>query len=389
MKTTAPVREKFLPVSLPQIDQEEIDEVVDSLKSGWITTGPKVIQFEEKFKEAVGAPFTVALNSGTAALHISYLTAGIGPGDEVITTPMTFAATVNMILLVGAKPVLVDIDPKTLNIDPELIAKAITPKTKAIVPVHFAGLACEMDEISKLAKENDLVVIEDAAHAVGSTYHGKKIGQISRFTCFSFHPMKNLTTGEGGLVAAQNEEDAEKLRRLRFHGIDKDAWKRYDKKGSASYGVHELGFKYNMLDLQAAIGLHQLDKLDQFNQRRLKLAQSYIDAFSSIDRLECPPAGPNDRLHTWHLFPVQFDIDKIGKNREKIMNDLKVENIGTGVHYEAIHLHPFFSKALDYKRGDFPHAEKMSDRVLSLPLFPKMTDQDAQDVVEAVKKILN
>lgn len=386
MKTK--IREKFLPVSLPMIEQEEIDEVVDSLKSGWITTGPKVSQFEDKFKHNVGAPYAVAVNSGTAALHIAYLTAGIEPGDEVITTPLTFAATVNMILLVGAKPVLVDIDPATLNIDPKGIEKAITPKTKAIVPVHFAGLACEMEEISQIAEKQGLIVIEDAAHALGTEYRGQKIGSISPFTCFSFHPMKNITTGEGGMVTARSEEQAEKLRLYRFHGIDKDAWKRYDKKGSAMYGVHELGFKYNMLDLQAAIGLHQLDKLEIFNVRRQSLAQFYHDKLKEIDLLTLPPVGPKDNLHAWHIYPVQFDLDRIGKDRETIMNEFKEENIGTGVHYVAIHEHPFFAKALGYKPGDFPHTEKVSRRVLSLPLYPKMTDQDAADVVAAVKRVL-
>ncbi len=388
MKTESPVREKFLPVSLPQIDQEEIDEVVDSMKSGWITTGPKVMKFEEKFQDYFNVPHAVALNSGTAALHISYLTAGIGPGDEVITTPMTFAATVSMIMLAGAKPVLVDIDSATLNLDPNLIEKAITLKTKAIVPVHFGGLPCDMDAINAIAKKHNLKVIEDAAHAVGSEYKGKKIGQISPFTCFSFHPMKNLTTAEGGMVIAHSEEDAEQLRLLRFHGIDKDAWKRYEKKGSARYGVHQLGFKYNMLDLQAAIGLHQLDKLAQFNHRRAELAQLYLGVLSDVENIILPPISPADSVHTWHLFPVQFDIDKIGKSREVIMDELKAENIGTGVHYEAIHLHPYFGEALKYERGAFPKAEFMSDRVLSLPLFPKMTNQDVADVVAAIKKVL-
>lgn len=380
-------REKFLPVSLPTIEQEEINEVVDSLKSGWITTGPKVIKFEEKFKHYVGAKQAVALNSGTAALHVSYLAAGIKPGDEVITTPLTFAATVNMILLVGARPILVDIDLKTLNIDPAKIEKAITPKTRAVVPVHFAGLPCDMEAIGAIARRRNLTVIEDAAHAVGTKYNGKLIGTLSPFTCFSFHPMKNITTGEGGIVTVEEEAIAEKLRALRFHGIAKDAWKRYDKKGSALYDVQALGFKYNMLDIQAAIGIHQLDKLERFISRRTEIARQYYEAFSSLETLILPPDGRKQDRHAWHLYPVQFKIEKLRKDREKIIDELKTENIGTGIHYIAIHLHSFFSKTLGYHRGDFPNAEYVSDRVLSLPLYPSMTEQDVQDVIQAVKKV--
>lgn len=380
-------REKFLPVSLPTIGPEEINEVVDSMKSGWITTGPKVIRFEDKFKEYVGASHAVALNSGTAALHVSYLAAGVKPGDEVITTPLTFAATVNMILLVGAKPVLVDIDPKTLNIDVAKIEKAVTAKTKAIVPVHFAGLPCDMEAINAIAKKRNLVVIEDAAHAVGTKYRGKQIGTLSPFTCFSFHPMKNITTGEGGLITVDNQETAERLKALRFHGIAKDAWKRYDKKGSALYDVQELGFKYNMLDLQAAIGIHQLDKLENFIARRAEIAQAYHEAFASVDTLIVPPAADKRDRHAWHIYPLQFKIEKLQKDREQIISELKAENIGSGVHYVVIHLHSFFAKTLGTKRGDLPNAEYVSDRVLSLPLYPSMTDQDVQDVIAAVKKV--
>lgn len=382
------MRDSFLPFSRPTIEQEEIDEVVDSLKSGWITTGPKVTRFEEKIAKYVDADHAVALNSGTAGLHVALLALGIGPGDEVITTPMTFAATVNMILAVGATPVLVDIDRHTMNLQPELVGKALTPRTRALVPVHFAGLPCDMEAINRLARRHGLVVVEDAAHAIGTRYQGKRIGALSQATVFSFHPIKNITSGEGGMLTTNVAEVAEKSRVLRFHGINKDAWKRYDVRGVPEYDVLELGYKYNMLDLQAAIGLHQIDKLERFIAARTYIAERYLEALADNPGVFLPAcSNPGDR-HAWHLFVLKVDTDRLKIDRHEFIAQLKQRNIGTGIHFRAVHLHPHFAAALPYSRGDFPEAEWASDRLCSLPLYPLMTKADVDDVVAAIHEVV-
>lgn len=382
------MREQFLPFSRPTIGPEEIAEVVDSLQSGWITTGPKVQRFEEQLKQSTGAAHAVAMNSGTAVLHVALLAKGIGPGDEVITTAMTFAATVNMILAVGARPVLVDVDPGTLNLLSEQIAAAVTPATKAIMPVHFAGLPCDMDAIHEIARQHDLAVIEDAAHAIGSEYRGRPIGALSDATEFSFHPIKTVTSGEGGALCTNDDLLAERARVLRFHGISKDAWKRYSREGLPHYDVTALGFKYNMLDLQAAIGIHQLTKLEAFVARRRELAAQYREALADVPGLQLPPdAAPEDR-HSWHLFIPKILPEVSGVSRDEFMAGLKARNIGTGLHFRAIHHHPFFAEALGYAPTDFPNASWASDRICSLPLFPLMTNEDVGDVVAAIREVL-
>lgn len=383
------MREKFLPFSIPTIEEEEIAEVVDSLRSGWITTGPKVKIFEDAFKSYVGAPFAVPLSSATAGLHLAYLAMGLGEGDEVITSPMTFAATVNMIVRVGARPVLADVEPGTLNIDPASIRKKITERTKAIVPVHFAGLPCDMDPILDLAAEFGLKVLEDAAHAAGTEYKGRRIGSLDTVSVFSFHPIKNLTTGEGGMVCTRDEKLAEEISLLKFHGMSREAWKRYSAQGTPNYDIVLPGFKYNMMDIQAAIGIHQLAKLDRFNDRRTEIALYYNEAFADVKEIRVPGAAPYDYRHAWHLYTPLVRIEDLAIDRDAFMAELKKENIGAGLHFKAVHHHPWYRENLPVPPGDLPNADYASDRILSLPLFPRMTMEDAKDVVEAVKRVIS
>ena len=382
------MREKFLPFSIPTIGEEEINEVVDSLRSGWITTGPKVKRFEESFKKYTGAPYAVPLSSATAGLHLTMLALKLKPGDEVITTPMTFAATVSMIVQGGGTPVLADIEPGTLNIDVQEIRKKITPRTRAIVPVHFAGQPCDMDEIFSLAKEFGLFVIEDAAHAIGTEYKGARIGSLDSVSVFSFHPIKNITTGEGGMVATRDEQLAEEISLMKFHGMNKEAWKRYEASGTPNYDIVMPGFKYNMMDLQAGLGLHQLDKLDSFIEMRTVLAEFYNHAFDEVDEVLTPEPVPYEHRHAWHLYTPLIKIESLRIDRDVFMAALKAENIGTGLHFKAIHHHPYYRDTLGIKATDLPNADYASDRILSLPLFPMMTLNDARDVVLAVKTVI-
>ncbi|NOY53455.1 MAG: aminotransferase class I/II-fold pyridoxal phosphate-dependent enzyme [Deltaproteobacteria bacterium] len=386
-ESNRPDRLTFLPFSLPSIGEEEIAEVVDSLRSGWITTGPKTERFEKEFADYVGAKYAVGLSSATAGLHLSLKALGVGPGDEVITTPMTFAATVNMIVANGATPVFADIDPQTLQIDPVEVEKKVTEKTKAIVPVHFAGQPVDLDAIHTIAKIHHLTVLEDAAHAVGTEYKGKRIGALSELSVFSFHPIKNITTGEGGMVTTNDEALAERVRLLKFHGISKDAWKRYDEKGTPHYDVLDVGFKYNMMDLQAALGIHQLKKADAFNARRSEMAARYNEAFAALEGIDLPGEVAWPHRHAWHLYVIFVRPDRLGLDRDGFMAALKEAKIGTGIHFIAVHLHRYYREHFAFRRGDLPHAESISDRILSLPLFPGMTGRDQEDVIRAVRKI--
>jgi dTDP-4-amino-4,6-dideoxygalactose transaminase len=382
------VRQEFLPFSTPTIGDDEIAEVVDSLKSGWITTGPKVKRFEEEFKAYVGCPFAVPLSSATAGLHLTLLALKIQPGDEIITTPMTFASTVSMIILCGGKPVLVDIEPGTLNIDVSKIREKVTPRTRAIIPVHFAGQACDMDPLLALAKEFDLTIIEDAAHAAGTEYKGKRIGSLDTISIFSFHPNKNITTGEGGMVCTWNEVLAEEISLLKFHGMSREAWKRFAASGTPNYDIMLPGFKYNMMDIQAAIGIHQLPRLDGFIDRRKQIAEFYNSAFADVAELALPAYAPYDQRHAWHLYTPLVRIEHLTMDRDQFMGELKKLNIGSGLHYKAIHHHAWYRENLPQGAGSLPHADYASDRILSLPLFPKMSDEDARDVVDAVKAVI-
>jgi len=383
-----PVRDRFLPFHQPSIDGEEIQEVVDTLKSGWITTGPKTKLFEKKFQEYIGCKYAIAVSSCTAGLHLALVAAGVGQGDEVITTPYTFATTGEVIIQIGAKPVFVDIEEDGFNIDVTKIPEAITPETKAIIPVHFAGEPCDMDEIMKIAQENNLFVIEDAAHAVGAEYKGKKIGNIGDVTVFSFYATKNLTTGEGGMVTTNNDELAEKIRLLSLHGISKDAWKRYTAEGSWYYEILYAGYKYNMTDIQASLGIHQLNKLEKFLSIRQKYAQRYSSAFADISEIKTPPVNHHVR-HAWHLYVIRLNSASLSIDRKQFIEALKAENIGSSVHFIPLHLHPYYKKKYGYKQGDYPNSEQVYSRVISLPLFPKMADADLEDVIKAVKKVVS
>lgn len=381
-------RDEFLPFARPLIDEKDIEGVVDTLNSDWLTTGPKTHLFEEKFAEYIGSKYSVGVNSCTAALHISLAASGITQGDEVITTPITFVSTANVILQQGAIPKFVDIDPDTFNINPYLIRQSITSNTKAILPVHFGGQACEMDEIVKIAKENNLLIIEDAAHAVSAEYKGKKIGNIGDATCFSFYPTKNMTTGEGGMVTTNDDRLKELLKIWGLHGISKDAWKRYSAEGSWFYEVLCPGYKYNMTDIQAAMGLSQLNKLNEFQRKRETIINIYNEAFHEIEELSIPYVSDNIK-HAWHLYVIKIHPERLKINRNQFIEALRAENIGSSVHFIPVHLHPYYKNTFGFNRGDFPNAESVFDRIISLPLFPKMDEQDIIDVITAVRKIVN
>jgi dTDP-4-amino-4,6-dideoxygalactose transaminase len=382
------MRATFLPFSAPSIDQAEIDEVVDSLKSGWITTGPKVKRFEEAFRGYVGAPFAIPLSSATAGLHLTLLALGIKEGDEIITTPMTFASTVSMIILCGGTPVLADIEPGTLNIDVARVREKITPRTRAVIPVHFAGQACDMDPLFALAREHGLTVIEDAAHAAGTEYKGRRVGSLESISIFSFHPNKNITTGEGGMVCTADEALAEEISLLKFHGMSREAWKRFAASGTPNYDILMPGFKYNMMDIQAALGIHQLPRLDAFIDRRRDIAEYYNRELADVDELALPQYAPYAQRHAWHLYTPLVRIEKLTIDRDRFMEELKKHNIGSGLHYKAIHHHAWYRRHLNLPDSALPNASYASERILSLPLFPRMTDGDARDVVEAVKDVL-
>jgi dTDP-4-amino-4,6-dideoxygalactose transaminase len=383
-----PRRADFLPFSRPTIEDEEIAEVVDSLRSGWLTTGPKVQRFEAAFREYLGGREAIAVNSATAGLHLALLALDLQPGEEVITTPLTFAATANVIVLAGGRPVFADIHRDTLQIDVDQVAARITPRTRAVIPVHFAGQPCDLDPLYALAAQHRLAVIEDAAHALGTEYRGVRIGQQGFLAVFSFHPTKNITTGEGGMIVTADEALAERLRVLRFHGISKDAWKRYAAQGIPQYDVLAPGLKYNMLDLQAALGLRQLPKLERFIAARARLAALYDAALADLPGLIRPTPVPYPARHSWHLYTPLLDVDAVGICRDDFLLALKEENIGTGLHYVAVHLHPYYRDAWGFRRGDFPQAEYVSDRIFSLPLFPQMTEEDVADVVAALGRVL-
>lgn len=382
------MRRTFLPFSKPSIGRDEIREVCDSLRSGWITTGPKVQRFESEFARDFRCSHAIAVNSATSGLHISYVAAGLKPGDEVITTPLTFISTVSMLVALGARPILADIDPQTLNIDCDQIVRKISKKTKAIVPVHFAGLPCDLDRIHAIAKKYRLKVIEDAAHALGTEYKGKKIGSISEFTVFSFHPIKNITTGEGGMITTPHKKWAEELTLLRFHGMSKSAWKRYSRSGSPLYDIARLGYKYNMMDIQAALGIHQLPKLKKFNALRAQYAQTYHHSFSEFPELILPKKPSYDHLHAWHLYVVVLDSKKMKIGRDEFVRQMQQRNIGTGIHFTAVHDHSYYKNIFSGQRKDLPNANFVSRNIFSLPLYPGMTREDTEDVIAAVQDVV-
>ena len=376
-------RKRFLTFGSPLVTEREIAAVTDVLRSRWIGTGPKVAEFEEAFRAYLDCRHTVACSSCTAALHLAMLVAGVGPGDEVITTPMTFCATANAIIHTGATPVFVDIDPETLNLDPALLERAITDRTKAILPVHFAGRPCEMDAIMDLARNHGLLVIEDAAHAIEAVYRGRKVGTIGDITCFSFYVTKNIYTGEGGMIATADAGLADAVKTCGLHGMTRDAWQRHSDKGYRHYGVVRPGYKYNMMDIQAAMGLAQMPFLERYHARRCQVWRVYDEAFRDLP-FTCPADEPADCVHARHLYTILLDLDRLRCTRDEFMDSLYKRKIGTGVHYVSLHLQPYYRDRFGFKPDDFPQAARVSERTVSLPLSPALTDPDVRDVIDAV-----
>lgn len=378
---------EFLKFSSPELNQATIDEVVACLQSGWLATGPRVKQFEEDLKVYLQAPYVLALNSATSGLHLTLKCFGLEPEDEVITTPMTFVASLNTIVHAGAKPVLVDVDLNTRNIDVNQIEAAITPQTKAILPVHFAGVPVDLDPIYTLAKKYNLRVLEDSAHAMGSYYKGKIIGSFGDTQVFSFHPNKVMTSGEGGCISTRDEQLVKKITVQRFHGIDRDAWNRYGKEGSQDYDVVQPGYKYNMMDLQAAIGIHQLKQLENFITKRQKLVDRYNAILAGWPELTLPQLPDYNCRVSWYIYAPLVNLETIGMTRDTFIAAMKEHNIGIGYHHHAAHLYTYYKETYGYKRGQFPNAELISDRIMSLPLFTTMTDADQDRTIEAMRKV--
>ncbi len=415
--------DKFIPYSLPLIEDEEIAEVLDTLRSGWITTGPKTREFETKFAKYIGCKHAIAVNSCTAALHLALDAIGIKEGDEVITSPMTFAATAEVIRYFKAKPVFIDIDPLTMNIDAGRIERYLSAinknqasRPKAIIPVHYTGYPCDMDSVRRLAEKYGLKVIEDAAHALPSYFKGKIIGSTGDITCFSFYATKNITTGEGGMVTTNNDEWAERMRIMSLHGISKDAWNRYSAEGSWYYEIIAPGYKYNLTDIAASLGIVQLRKADRLWKRRTEIAGMYNQAFKDIPELELPfnnfsnsihrndiglrtsdsglqtiePAlQPSETRHSWHLYVIRLNLEGLSIDRNRFIEELKAMGIGTSVHFIPLHIHPYYRDMYDYKPEDFPVAYETYKRIISLPIYPKMTDVDVKRVVESVRQVVS
>jgi dTDP-4-amino-4,6-dideoxygalactose transaminase len=382
------IRDEFLPLAKPIIEDEEIKIVNEVLKSGWLTTGPKVQEFEQNMQEYLGCKKAVGLTSCTGGLHIALSALGIGPGDEVIVPTYTFVTCGHVVAWLGATPILVDVDKETFNIDPDKIEEAITDKTKAIMPVHFAGHSCDMDRIMEVARKNNLYVIEDAAHAIGTDYKDKKIGNFGDATVFSFYVTKTMTTAEGGMIVTNHEKLGDKFKRYSYFGVDKDAYNRYTDKGTWYYEVIELGYKYNMDNIHGALGVEQLKKLEFFITKRRKLAKLYDEMLKDVPEVTTPSEKPYTR-HSYHLYPVIIDVDNIGMNRAKFIDRLREYKIGLSVHFIPLHLHPYYQKNYGYKRGDLPVAEHLFDREVSLPLYPGMTEEDVKYVVEAIREIVS
>ena len=385
VKGGTPVRKTLLPYGKHSIDDDDVDAVVDVLRSDWMTTGPKVAEFEEAFAARVGSKYAVSFSSGTAALHGAAFAAGLGSGDEAITTPLTFAATANCVLYQGARPVFADIQRDSMNIDPEAIAHRICSKTRAVLPVDFAGHPADLTPILELAEKHGLLVIEDGCHALGAEYRGRKTGSIAHMTVFSFHPAKHVATGEGGMVTTNNPEHAETLRRFRNHGISSDARQRQTT-GQWHYEMVMLGFNYRLTDIACALGISQLNKLDPNLARRREIATRYSGAFRQIPGV-IPPSVRPDVTPAWHLYPIRIDLTEYDADRGEIFRALRAENIGVNVHYIPVHLHPYYRDQFGYKSGDYPVAEAAYEQLISLPMFHGMFDQDIEDVITAVTKV--
>ena len=387
MNRSTRMRTTFLPFALPDFDDDELAEVREVLTSGWITTGPKTRQFEAEFAAAVGAKHAIAVNSCTAAMHLALEAIGLKRGDEVITTPYTFAATAEVVRYFDARPVFVDIDPHSFNIDPALIEEAITPRTRAIVPVHIAGLSADLMPIHDIAHRHNLVVIEDAAHSFPASYNNHPIGSLSAFTCFSFYATKTLTTGEGGMICTDDDGWAERCRVMALHGISKDAWKRYTAEGSWYYEIIAPGYKYNLTDIAAGLGLAQLRKAERMRQRRQIIAERYNTAFGTIPELQIPVTS-NNAVHAWHLYMLRLHTDLFTGGRSHFIDGLKQHNIGASVHFIPLHIHPYYRSTYGYVPEDFPVAYEEYQREVSLPIYSRMSDADVQDVIDAVTQLV-
>ncbi len=382
-----PVRDTFLPIALPWVGEREKALVLEALDSGWITTGPRTLELAARIAERAGVRHAVCVNSATGALHLALEALGIGEGDEVVTSTWTFAATVNVIEHVRARPVLVDVEPDTLNLDPAALAAAITPRTRAVITVDYAGQPCEYDAIGALARTHGLRVVDDAAHALGAAYRGRPVGSLADITAFSFYATKNLSTGEGGAAVTDDAALAERIQLLSLHGMSRDAWKRYSDTGSWYYEVVAPGWKYNLSDVLAAIGVGQMERFDEFQARRLALVERYRAALADVPEVRLPVAREHVQ-HAWHLFPIAIEPERLTIDRARFIQELRAENIGTSVHFIPIHRHPHFRDSLGLSPAAFPVAEAAYARAITLPLFPRMTDRDADDVVEAVRKIV-
>ncbi|MEO8429899.1 MAG: DegT/DnrJ/EryC1/StrS family aminotransferase [Acidobacteriota bacterium] len=381
----ARVRDSFLVFGQPLIEEAEIAEVVDSMRRAWLGTGPKVHQFEREFAAYKGVDQAMALNSCTAAMHLALLALDLKPGDEVVTTPLTFCATVNSILHAGGTPVLADVDPKTMNIDPAEVRRRMGPRVRAILPVHFAGRSCDMDALVSIAAEHGAALIEDCAHAIETEYHGRKAGTFGEFGCFSFYSTKNIVTGEGGMVIARDPRQADRIRILGLHGMSKDAWKRFSDQGFKHYDVVEAGFKYNMMDLQAAIGIHQLARVETWWKRRQEIWSRYQEALADLPVGLPAPVEPDTR-HAYHLYTILVDEARAGISRDRFLDAMTAEKIGVGVHYRSVPEHPYYQKTLAWRPEDFPAAAAIGRQTVSLPLSPKLSDSDVEDVIAAVRK---
>jgi perosamine synthetase len=381
------MRDSFLPFHLPHIDNQEAQAVLRALRSGWLTTGRETHEFEREFAQEVGARYAVAVNSCTAALHLALEAAGVGPGDEVILPTMTFAASAEVVSYLRATPVLVDSEPDTLNMDPAKVEQAITARTKAIMPVHFAGHACDMNALLALARPRGIAVIEDAAHAFPSAYHGQMVGAIGDMTCFSFYATKTITTGEGGMVTTDNEQVADHIRMMSLHGISKDAWKRYRAEGSWYYEIVAPGFKYNLTDVASALGRVQLSRSPEFWNRRTRIAQRYDQAFAGLTALRTPTIR-SDIKHAWHLYVIQLVDGELNLPRDGVIEALKAEGIGTSVHFIPLHRHPYYRTTYGYGPADFPVATRAFERMISLPIYSRMSDTDVEDVIDAVTRVV-
>ena len=381
-------RATFLPYHQPSLGAAEEASVLDTMRSGWLTTGPKTKRFEQELATYVGAAHCIAVNSCTAALHLALEAVGVGPGDEVVTSPITFASTANVIVHRGATPVFADVEADTINLAADRFEAAITPRTKAVIPVHLFGQACDMDAIDAIAARHGIHVIEDAAHAIGTEYRGRRVGGSGHLTAFSFYATKNITSGgEGGALTTNDAALAERIAIMSLHGISRDAWKRYSTSGYKHWDIIYPGYKYNMFDLQAAIALPQLARIDEFAARRRELKARYDAAFRDITEIVLPAERPYGK-HSYHLYPIIVRSEDLSVDRDMLMNTIQAENIGIGIHFRAVHLHPYYMETWGFRPGMFPNAEYYSDRTISLPFYPKMTDADADDVIGVVRQAI-